>query len=74
MFKPLLRNQFVSGISRTSSADFSLHCSTQVFDLASYIPDSIYPQYEEWKDAVISLLEKLGIVKPSPDAAAGLFF
>lgn len=50
--------------------EFGSHWA-QVFDLASYIPDSIYPQYEELKDAVISWLEKLGIVKPSPDAAAG---
>ncbi|KDQ29552.1 hypothetical protein PLEOSDRAFT_1055546 [Pleurotus ostreatus PC15] len=67
---PLLNTDYVSLLLEHDEHVQTPASESILFDLASYIPDSIYPQYEEWKDAVISLLEKLGIVKPSPDAAA----
>ncbi|KAL4264047.1 Glucosidase 2 subunit beta [Pleurotus pulmonarius] len=67
---PLLNTDYVSLLLEHDEHVQTPASESVLFDLASYIPDSIYPQYEELKDAVISWLEKLGIVKPSPDAAA----
>ncbi|KAK1230981.1 hypothetical protein PQX77_005913 [Marasmius sp. AFHP31] len=34
-----------------------------LFDLASYLPDSVIPQYEEIKDIVVSWLQMLGVIQ-----------
>lgn len=42
-----------------------------VFDLTSYMPDSVIPVYEDLKDTLVSWLQKFGIV--SADGSAGAF-
>lgn len=44
-----------------------------VFDLSSYLPDSLVPQYETLRDAVVSFLETIGIAKGIESASAGEF-
>lgn len=44
-----------------------------VFDLSSYLPDSLVPQYEALRDAVVSFLETIGIAKGIESASAGEF-
>ncbi|KAJ4492732.1 endoplasmic reticulum protein [Lentinula edodes] len=34
-----------------------------LFDIASYLPDSVVPQYEEFKETILSLLVSFGIIK-----------
>ncbi|KAJ8456395.1 hypothetical protein ONZ45_g18736 [Pleurotus djamor] len=41
-----------------------------LFDLASYIPESLYPSYEELKETITSWMEKLGVIKTASDPAA----
>ncbi|PPQ73590.1 hypothetical protein CVT24_007958 [Panaeolus cyanescens] len=43
---------------------------SSLFDIASYLPDSILPLYEDFKDSLTSSLEKLGIVKASGRSSA----
>lgn len=40
-----------------------------MFNLASYIPESLLPQYEAVREGLLSGLELLGIVKPNTKAA-----
>lgn len=44
-----------------------------VFDLTAYLPDSVVPQYEEFKNTIRVWLEKLGIVRGDVAANAGMF-
>ncbi|KAF8966482.1 glucosidase II beta subunit-like-domain-containing protein [Flammula alnicola] len=41
-----------------------------LFEVASYLPDSVLPAYEDFKDAVVSWLQKLGIVRGGDGSAA----
>ncbi|KAL0058582.1 hypothetical protein AAF712_010460 [Marasmius tenuissimus] len=41
-----------------------------LFDLASYLPDSVIPQYEEIKDTVVSWLQMLGVIQGDDGNAA----
>ncbi|CCA68517.1 related to alpha glucosidase II beta subunit [Serendipita indica DSM 11827] len=41
-----------------------------VFDLESYVPDSLYPAYENARTQVVGLLTKLGVVRESTTAKA----
>ncbi|KAL0949194.1 hypothetical protein HGRIS_009272 [Hohenbuehelia grisea] len=41
-----------------------------IFNLASYIPDSFLPQYEDAKETLVNWLRALGIVRGGNDAAA----
>jgi protein kinase C substrate 80K-H len=40
-----------------------------LFDIASYLPDSLVPVYDEFKDGVVSCLQKIGIVSGDSSAA-----
>ena len=42
-----------------------------VFDLTSYLPDFVLPQYVAAKDAVLSLLDGLGVTQSHAGQAAG---
>ena len=42
-----------------------------VFDLSYYLPDSILPHYEDFKDNILTWLENLGIVRGVVDNSAG---
>ena len=42
-----------------------------VFDLAAYLPDSVIPAYEDFKDAFVVLLQTFGIIKPQKDLPSG---
>ena len=44
-----------------------------VFDISAYIPDSILPQFEAFREGLVSLLQTLGIVKgeTKTDSGAG---
>ena len=44
---------------------------TTTHDLTSYMPDSVVPVYEDFKDTLVSWLQKFGIV--SADGSAGAF-
>lgn len=46
--------------------------SNAVFDPSAYIPDSIYPYYENVKDTFVGLLETFGIAKAIDDAGPGI--
>jgi len=53
--------------------DFTLTVSPKyasVFELASYLPDSLLPAYEDVKDTLVTWLSKLGIVRSSSDSSA----
>ncbi|KAF9480233.1 endoplasmic reticulum protein [Pholiota conissans] len=41
-----------------------------LFELSSYIPDSILPAYEDFKDSIVTLLQKFGIVSGGDSSAA----
>ncbi|KAJ3857201.1 glucosidase II beta subunit-like-domain-containing protein [Lentinula lateritia] len=42
-----------------------------LFDIASYLPDSIVPQYEEFKETILSLLVSFGIIKSETSSFTG---
>lgn len=41
-------------------------------DLSSYIPDSILPYYEEFRDTLVSWMQTLGITSTEVDSSAGI--
>ena len=45
--------------------------ASSVFDLAAYLPDSVIPAYEDFKDAFVVLLQTFGIIKPQKDLPSG---
>jgi protein kinase C substrate 80K-H len=44
-----------------------------VFDIASYLPDSFVPQYEDFKDTLVSWLAMFGIIREEEGVSAGRF-
>ncbi|EIN10218.1 hypothetical protein PUNSTDRAFT_63724 [Punctularia strigosozonata HHB-11173 SS5] len=42
-----------------------------VFDISSYLPESLLPQYEAFRETLASWLTTFGLVKPSGDTSAG---
>ncbi|KAJ4470077.1 glucosidase II beta subunit-like-domain-containing protein [Lentinula lateritia] len=42
-----------------------------LFDIASYLPDAIVPQYEEFKETILSLLVSFGIIKSEISSSTG---
>lgn len=42
---------------------FELNLNLSVFDLSAYLPESVVPQYEDFKETLRSWLEKLGLVR-----------
>ncbi|KAL1687144.1 glucosidase II beta subunit-like-domain-containing protein [Schizophyllum commune] len=50
----------------TAASDGSM-----IFDLAAYLPDSVIPAYEDFKDAFVVLLQTFGIIKPQKDLPSG---
>ena len=42
-----------------------------VYNLESYIPDALIPQYEALRDSLVSLLETLGIIRGTDSATSG---
>ncbi|KAG7445989.1 uncharacterized protein BT62DRAFT_949940 [Guyanagaster necrorhizus] len=43
---------------------------SELFDIANYLPDSLVPQYEDLKDAILSWLESFGIIRPEIGSSA----
>lgn len=43
---------------------------SELFDIANYLPDSLVPQYEDLKDAILSWLESFGIIRPEVGSSA----
>jgi protein kinase C substrate 80K-H len=43
-----------------------------VFEVASYLPESFLPAYEEFKDTLVSWLQKFGVVSGGGDGAGRL--
>ncbi|KDR74482.1 hypothetical protein GALMADRAFT_250454 [Galerina marginata CBS 339.88] len=41
-----------------------------LFEIASYLPDSVLPAYEDFKDTLVSLLQKVGIIRSTDGSAA----
>lgn len=65
-----LKDLFVS--AESLSTNTPLTTVLPVFDLASYLPDSIVPQYEEFKETLVSWLQGLGIIKAEVPSSTGL--
>ncbi|KAH7875968.1 endoplasmic reticulum protein [Lentinula edodes] len=45
-----------------------------LFDIASYLPDSVVPQYEEFKETILSLLVSFGIIKSETSSSTGTLY
>ncbi|KAF4616007.1 hypothetical protein D9613_011454 [Agrocybe pediades] len=39
-----------------------------LFDVTAYLPDSVIPAYEDFKDSIVSLLSKIGIIRGQTQA------
>lgn len=50
---------------------YSYEFEDSVFDLESYVPDSLYPAYENARTQVFGLLTKLGVVRDSGSSSEG---
>ncbi|KIK65747.1 hypothetical protein GYMLUDRAFT_158799 [Collybiopsis luxurians FD-317 M1] len=59
----LLNTDYVSLLLEHDEYVQSPEGSVSVFDIASYLPDSIVPQYEEFKETLVSWLVTLGIIR-----------
>ncbi|KAK7051251.1 hypothetical protein VNI00_004751 [Paramarasmius palmivorus] len=43
---------------------------SMLFDITSYLPDSVVPAYEEFKSSFVDLLSTFGVISPSESVAA----
>ncbi|KAJ3790593.1 glucosidase II beta subunit-like-domain-containing protein [Lentinula aff. detonsa] len=59
----LLNSDYVTLLLEHDEYVQSVPEGSVLFDIASYLPDSIAPQYEEFKDTLISWLVNLGVIK-----------
>lgn len=66
----LLRTDYVSLLIEHDEHIDAPSSESPLFDLASYLPDSLVPHYEDVKDTLLTWLENLGIVHGQSDAAA----
>lgn len=74
----LLEHEQMFGSETTQSICTSLYgllslmlTVLQVFDIESYIPDTLLPQYEVWRDYIVSTLELLGIARGVDEPSTG---
>ncbi|KAL1741939.1 glucosidase II beta subunit-like-domain-containing protein [Schizophyllum fasciatum] len=44
---------------------------SMIFDLAAYLPDSVIPAYEDFKDALVTLLQTLGVISRHTELPSG---
>lgn len=80
MFLYFLNTRSISGLQlRIQSVSYTTIIWTvehtdpfTVFDLSSYLPDALIPQYEDLKDTIVSWLETLGIFQGSDERSTGL--
>ncbi|KAF9268338.1 hypothetical protein L218DRAFT_954698 [Marasmius fiardii PR-910] len=66
----LLRTDYVSLLLEHDEHVRTPVKGSLLFDLASYLPDSVLPQYEEIKETVLSWFRLLGII-PGDDGSSG---
>ncbi|KAJ7590752.1 glucosidase II beta subunit-like-domain-containing protein [Mycena floridula] len=60
---PLLETDYVGLLLEHEEHIKSPPEGSIIFDLSAYLPESVVPQYEDFKDTLRSWLEKLGIVR-----------
>ncbi|KAF5371945.1 hypothetical protein D9615_008110 [Tricholomella constricta] len=67
----LLRTDYVSLLlEHDEHVQAPHHEGSILFDLTSYLPDSVIPQYEEFKDTLVSWLRTFGIIRGGDDTSA----
>lgn len=54
--------------------DIGVFIASSVFEISNYLPESLIPQYEDFKDTILGVLESIGIIRPSSSASVGMSF
>ncbi|KAG5645275.1 hypothetical protein DXG03_006577 [Asterophora parasitica] len=68
---PLLNTDYVSLLLEHDEHIMAPHEEGSIlFDLTSYLPDSLIPQYEDFKDTLVSWLKTFGIIRGGDDSSA----
>ncbi|THV00593.1 endoplasmic reticulum protein [Dendrothele bispora CBS 962.96] len=66
----LLSTDYVSLLMEHDEHVSSPPEESMIFDIASYLPESFLPQYEDFKDTLVSWLAAFGIIKGEEGASA----
>ncbi|TRM68562.1 glucosidase II beta subunit-like-domain-containing protein [Schizophyllum amplum] len=62
----LLKMDYLSLLLESDDSS-SASGGSMIFDIAAYLPDSVIPAYEDFKDALVILLQTFGIISPQTD-------